>query len=91
VGIPARFRTNAEATDFGRIRSSRAGWWSNAIILKELPIAQLVKAGRLPERSDRISCLCGCIAFLEHVQYLEALVQAEIDRRQEVARNAGKR
>ena len=76
LGIPARFWTNAEANyrqwlahqeEARRLAEQRE-------YLKELPIAQLVKAGRLPKRPDPVSRLRDVLQFFG-VASLDALSQ----------------
>lgn len=76
LGIPARFWTNAEANyrqflarqDESRRLAHQRGF------LKELPTAQLVKAGWLPRRSDPVSRLRDMLQFFG-VASLDALSQ----------------
>ena len=81
LGIPARFWSNAEANyrqflarqaEARRLAGQRGS-------LKELPIAQLVKAGRLPRRPDPVSQLREALHFFG-VASLEALSQIGNDK-----------
>ena len=76
LGIPARFWTNAEANyrqwvarqkEASRLAEQRES-------LKELPTAQLVKAGWLPKRSDPVTRLRNILQFFG-VASLDALSQ----------------
>ena len=76
LGIPARFWTNAEANyrqwvarqkEASRLAEQRES-------MKELPTAQLVKAGWLPKRSDSVTRLRNILQFFG-VASLDALSQ----------------
>ncbi len=82
LGIPARFWSNAEENyrqwvarqeEARRLAEQRE-------YLKELPIAQLVKAGRLPKRPDPVSRLRDVLQFFG-VATLDALSQIGKEKR----------
>jgi HTH-type transcriptional regulator/antitoxin HigA len=81
LGIPARFWTNAEANyrQFLARQDETRRLAEQREYLKELPIAQLVKAGRLPKRPDAVSRLRDVLQFFG-VASLDALFQIGKDK-----------
>ena len=76
LGVPARFWTNAEANyrQFLAHQEEARRLEEQREYLKELPIAQLVRAGRLPKRSNPVSRLRDVLQFFG-VASLDALSQ----------------
>ena len=81
LGIPARFWTTAEANyrQFLARQDEARRLAEQREHLKELPIAQLVRAGRLPKRSDPVSRLRDMLHFFG-VASVEALSQIGKDK-----------
>jgi len=76
LGIPARFWTNAEANyrQFLAFQEETRRLAEQREFLKELPTAQLVKAGWLPKRADPVARLRDMLQFFG-VASLDALSQ----------------